>query len=194
MKPHTPHPDRHEDNGGDEVSDLERLRLTLESTLVRRFHAAPSVRPQTVGQHCAGVAFIATYIYGGQDHVPKEVLLACLSHDQEEIFTGDIPFHTKRDFPKMRQLCYEMESVYNQSFMIRGLTLTPLQSFILKLADQFEGMFWTSFHENGRMIFNAWEQSVRYLLDGAFFERELSQSEKHRVRELFDRLTNPERE
>ncbi len=182
------------DTGGDEVTDLERLRLTLESTLVRRFHAAPSVKPQPVGQHCVGVAFIATYIYGGQDHVPKEVLLACLAHDQEEILTGDIPFHAKRDFPKMRELCSEMETIYNQSFLVRGLQLTPLQCFIVKLADQLEGMFWTTFYENGHMIFRAWEQSMQGLLKSDFYQRELSAGEKSRVEDLFNQLTNPESE
>lgn len=180
-------PINQEDTGGDNVTDIERLQVTLESSRVRRFHATPSVDIQTIAQHVSGVCYILVYLYGGQEKVPAHMLLAALSHDQEELFTGDIPFHAKRDAPAMRTLCSELEELYNPCFLIRGLQLTERECFMLKLADQLEGLFWTAFHERGSNIHYAWQASLDQLVLHQFMTTDL----ELRVKDFREHYTLP---
>lgn len=66
---------------------------------VKRWHMIDTTRVQTLAEHSANVALLAYYIartcprmYFG----PAQAVAVCaLTHDLPEVFTGDIPTHTK---------------------------------------------------------------------------------------------------
>ena len=181
-----------DDTGGDKISDLDRLHLTLDSLHVARFHATPRVKPQSLGLHVSGVALIATYIYGGVHNVTGKFILACLTHDQEELLSGDIPFTAKRDFPALQRVVQQMEAAYNQAFLVRGLELTEAEHLILKAADMLEGMFYTSTYEHGDRVFLNWRRSMEQLTTSQLFQHLLAPAEQQRILEMFNSFNKPE--
>lgn len=154
MKPHN------EDN-----PHVTRLRTTLDSMSVQRFHACPSVpHKQTIGQHVSSMMTIAIYIVGGAEHISKNLMLAILIHDQSELLTGDIPFTAKRDSAALKDSLENLEEQYAEAFQTQPVELTPLEQEVLKAADMLEGLHWTSLHERGSLVNGVWEGAVEHLL------------------------------
>jgi len=81
---------------GDDRSELESV---MRFHAVKRWHMIDTTRQQTLAEHSANVALLAYVIANGAPQMffgPAEgVTTAALVHDLGEVFTGDIPSHTK---------------------------------------------------------------------------------------------------
>lgn len=73
------------------------LYFAFHAGKVQRFHTAPMIKPQSVGEHVYGVQVILHYLYRGDP--PNDVLLAALRHDMAEYYLGDLPAPAKWRFP-----------------------------------------------------------------------------------------------
>ena len=120
---------------------LRRSLNTLEAGRVSRYHAAPTVQAQTVGHHSFGVAVFVMYLTGGT--ASAALLFAALNHDSAEIFTGDVPFTTKRSHPEAKALFDSLETEAYEKNLIPMPALTPAEQAILKMADTMEGLAWS---------------------------------------------------
>lgn len=127
-------------------SQLNRLLNTVEAGRVIRYHAAPTVQPQTVGLHSWGVAVLALHITGGS--ASGGLLRECLMHDSAELFTGDAPFTAKRDNPALKDLHDWMDMEHRNCDLIPASAvaavcrLDPHDTAILKICDTLEGLLW----------------------------------------------------
>ena len=83
---------------GDE--DRSALEAVMRFHSVKRWHMIDTTRIQTLAEHSANVALLAWYIAHTSPLVyfgTASGAAACgLLHDLPEVFTGDIPSHTKR--------------------------------------------------------------------------------------------------
>lgn len=84
------------------------LETVMRLQAVKRWHMVDYTRTQTLAEHSANVALLAMLI---ARTAPIEwfdthtvVAAAALVHDTPEVFTGDIPSHTKRHLPGVRDL------------------------------------------------------------------------------------------
>lgn len=167
--------------------ELNKLLTTLESMDVIRFHACPTITfKQTVGQHVSSMATIAIYLAGGIDKVTKDLLVAILTHDQEELFTGDVPASAKWDSSQLADALTKLEQKYRWEFLIHEAPMDEHDTQLFKLADMLDGMHWTSMHERGHRIQAKWTAAVRaFLLHKA---THLSEAEKHNAQQLLIQL------
>lgn len=76
--------------------DMNHMRAGLRLQDVARWNMVRTIRPQSVMEHSAAVAFIAARLATkmGLDH--KQAAYWGLMHDIDEATTGDIPSHVKR--------------------------------------------------------------------------------------------------
>lgn len=109
---------------------MDQYRDMLNLSYVQRWVIMPTNRPQSVAEHSYRVAIIAMALL---DHcsIPgrEYVIRACLSHDVEEVYTGDIPGPDKdktKEWP-------------NPSTMLKG-------DIVVKLADIIETWSWGVMH------------------------------------------------
>jgi len=81
---------------------------------ITRWHVHPTIHNQTVGDHTYGVLQWLHYIVP----VPltERLMLAALNHDFAELFTGDVPYTTKRLYPKIDHLLKEVEEDIHKNF------------------------------------------------------------------------------
>lgn len=114
------------------------LRNILHSGEVVRFHAHTGMEKQKNSEHQWGVAMILQHIY---PECSKTCLLAALTHDAHEYFTGDIPAPTKWKNPALASILSEMESQWEEENGIK-FDLHPDECMAIKLADTLDGM-WT---------------------------------------------------
>jgi 5'-deoxynucleotidase YfbR-like HD superfamily hydrolase len=114
-----------------------QLRLILCGGRVRRFHAKPMLKDETVAEHQHLVAWVATLV---MDTPRAELLLACLSHDLPECDLGDLPSPAKR--------LMELGAVYRREevniYRLAGMPdyyakLTDDEKIVLKFADNVAG-------------------------------------------------------
>ncbi|CAB4120823.1 HD domain containing protein, partial [uncultured Caudovirales phage] len=87
-------------------------RASIEAVMrfhaVKRWHMIDTTRQQTLAEHSANVALLAYHIalhaplmiFGGALAVSGMALL----HDIDEVFTGDIPTHTKQHLIGLQEL------------------------------------------------------------------------------------------
>lgn len=141
------------------VTYPERARNTLDAGEVRRYHAVPSVAPQSVGLHSWGVAVICLYLTEGR--ASGVLLTEALLHDTEELFTGDIPFTVKRDVPAVKSMFAELSSVARANWLLPNKgSLLPKEEAILKLADTLDGLIWCRKHEAHGPVGGRWSDSL----------------------------------
>lgn len=177
--------------------ELRQLNNTLESGGVLRYHAVPSVKPQTVAQHCWGVAMLAHYI---SDDTSEELIMECLLHDSAELFTGDIPFTVKRDNPSIKSAFRELESFHREHDILPGgLTgyhaLCTTQSemehlhALLKVCDTLEGFIWCANNENriGK-VGSRWKEAYQHAQ--VKFKDILTPEEWQRADAVFEHYSN----
>lgn len=155
-----------------------RLLDTMEAGRVLRYHAAPSVQPQTVGLHSWGVMILALYITNG--NASRELLIECAMHDSAEYFTGDVPFNVKRDNADVKKRFDAMEdTARNNELLLAPIDLDEHDKAVLKLADTLDGLIWCAKTEVLGPIRDRWKASMRNGLDK--FERVLSVEERSRA-------------
>ena len=120
----------------------ERTLNTLEAGRVARYHAAPTVAPQTVGLHSWGVAVICLYLTSGDSMEHHNLLARALLHDAAELYTGDVPFTTKRGCPEIKELLTRLEKIAYEQWLIPLPEVTDYDECILKMADTIDGLLW----------------------------------------------------
>jgi len=79
--------------------DHHAVETVMRIQAVKRWHMIDTTRQQTMAEHSANVAMLAMLI-ALQTPVfhfdnPQHIAAAALVHDVPEVFTGDIPTHTK---------------------------------------------------------------------------------------------------
>lgn len=123
----------------EEVKTLkDRVQFMMEGGSVNRFHARPGLLQQTDAAHSWGVAMLVYLLSPVQPSV--ELLLAALTHDLAEQYTGDTPApakwaldiqadYAKLENDKLRQYGLDFSSL-----------LTSNEVRILKLADTMDGL------------------------------------------------------
>ena len=141
------------------MSDLvDRALLTLEAGRVARYHAVPTVAPQSVGLHSYGVAVLCIYLCDG--HPSAELLQAALLHDAPEIITGDVPYTTKRSSPTIKHELEQLEEwVYNHD-VLPFPVLSPAEVATLKLADTLDGLIWCHKTETRGPVLGRWTEAL----------------------------------
>lgn len=115
------------------------LDMVLNGGRVTRFHTRVTLKPESVAEHSFIVAWIATILMGGKPRA--ELLLACLAHDLPEHELGDVPSHTKKRIPGLRDSFRQEEAIM---FAAAGMedyeaALTPLEAEVLSFSDNFAG-------------------------------------------------------
>lgn len=120
---------------------IERLHHTLQSGKVLRYHAAPSVTPQSLAHHQWGVAALVMELTNF--NCSAMLLAEALLHDTGELTTGDIPYTLKRDNPSLKALVKDLEFAARRDFTLCApLRLTEQEHAVLKMADTLEGLLW----------------------------------------------------
>lgn len=109
-------------------------RSSRSANKVKRYHTIDLIVPETVGHHCANVALLCAHIAGNPS---AELLLAALTHDYAEQFTGDIPATAKWAYPALESVLGQIEAEVDQY----NLKLTETEKFILKQADMLDLCF-----------------------------------------------------
>jgi hypothetical protein len=162
---------------------ITRILNVLESGEVQRFHAVPSVPSQSVAQHAWGVAILASFVK--KDPRP-EFILHALSHDMAELYTGDIPFTTKREVPGMNELLDGAEQVYYRSHLFDLPRITKGEKLVLKLCDMLEGLRWTKLNERATLVvYSRWATAINILLNEPLTSTLIDSEELERARKLF---------
>ena len=139
-------------------SDLNRFLLTLESGRVTRYHACPTVAPQTDAAHAWGVALLCIYLTGG--NASAELVADALLHDSAEIVTGDIPYTTKRESPELCVALTAIEDRAQRERLMPRYQLTETERAIEKLADTLEGWLWCRKTEHINFIGRRWRVAL----------------------------------
>jgi 5'-deoxynucleotidase YfbR-like HD superfamily hydrolase len=137
---------------------FERALAAHQAGSVLRYHAAPTVRPQTVGHHSFGVAVIVIYLTSGD--ASANLLKAAVLHDTAELFTGDIPFTVKRDNADIKTTFDELENRAYAERLLEMPELTKEERCVLKLADTLEGYLWCVKHESSGPVRSRWKNAL----------------------------------
>jgi 5'-deoxynucleotidase YfbR-like HD superfamily hydrolase len=101
---------------------------------VRRFHTVDMHVTETVGHHSANVAMLCQVLHPA---CSKELLLAALTHDLTEQFTGDIPATAKWGSPALACALNDIEEEND----LYPSNLTSFEASILKQADMLDLCF-----------------------------------------------------
>lgn len=84
------------------------IEAVMRLHAVKRWHMIDTTRQQTLAEHSANVAVLAFYIAKsapGMFFGPSaDVATYALLHDMAEVFTGDIPSHTKTELQGIQEL------------------------------------------------------------------------------------------
>jgi len=117
------------------------IKNLLNSGQVVRFHNHVGIDKQSLAEHQWGVAMIVQYI---EPECSKDLLLAALTHDAAEYYTGDMPFPTKQANPKLKSMLEELEKDWLAENGLAGpfVNLTQPERVVLKAADTLEGMWY----------------------------------------------------
>lgn len=164
-------------------TQFTRLYNTLEAGKVSRYHAVPTVRPQTVGQHSWGVAVLLWHITQGQ--ASAQCLMEAIMHDTAELFTGDIPFTVKRDHPAIKEAFKILETHHRVCHLvIPGNNLSDAEEALLKVCDTLEGFIWCKLHEDTRgPVGDRWEEA--YHVAQSKFKTMLTEEQWNLADEVF---------
>lgn len=141
------------------LSESQKLQNTLEAGEVLRYHSAPSVPSQTVGQHSFGVAVLCLYLANGV--ASRQLLAAAIMHDTAELFTGDIPYPVKKAHKDVKELFDNLEhDTFRTKLLMEMPVLTEEEQAILKLADTLDGYLWCRQKERGTVVLNRWNTAL----------------------------------
>lgn len=116
------------------------LRAQLEAVLnggnTARFHTVSTIRRNTVGQHSYGVAMLCFLLTQGNPS--KQLLMAALTHDIAEQWTGDIPAPAKRALGIRAEFGRIEDEVLGK--LALSFPTDANDTIVLKLADAMDGM------------------------------------------------------
>ena len=101
---------------------------------VKRYHTVDILVPETVGHHSANVAMLCALVVGKPS---ANLLLAALTHDSVEQFTGDIPATAKWFSEALNSDLKDMEKAHE----FYKVELTPEEEVVLKQCDMLDLCF-----------------------------------------------------
>lgn len=112
---------------------------------VKRWHMIDTTRQQTLAEHSANVALLGWYIactapgmhFGPADRIAS----LALRHDLAEVYTGDIPSHSKRHLTGLDEL---EDAVL--PFIFKADGVSPDQTLLIKLCDLADGIRFVRLH------------------------------------------------
>jgi 5'-deoxynucleotidase YfbR-like HD superfamily hydrolase len=164
--------------------EIRRISNVIESGEVQRFHAVPSVPMQSVAQHAWGVSVLCTFIK--TDPRPDMIMFA-LCHDMEELYTGDIPFTTKREVTGLNELLEKAEDACRKEHLFDLPRITKAEKAVIKFADMLEGLRWTMIYERGdKVVCHRWRAAIWDMMHHEETLLALSDAEMQRVKALFE--------
>lgn len=112
-----------------------------EGGSVLRYHIVDTIKSQDVAAHSFGVAWWCEILT--VKTASKALIMAALSHDLAEQFTGDIPSPAKRAMDISSRVAeYEQNHLKEASVYSYMEDLQSGEEFILKLADLLDGMMY----------------------------------------------------
>jgi 5'-deoxynucleotidase YfbR-like HD superfamily hydrolase len=155
------------------IQSMEQLLLARDGGAVARFHTT-RVRPQSVAEHCCGVAQILLYLHRGE-WVPPALMDAAINHDVYEAITGDMPATTKWDYPDLDTALDKVEEELNVKWGMVPV-LTAREQSLLKWADMAD------------LTMYALEQ----LRSGNTYAEAVFTNGVHALRERYDNLMGPD--
>ena len=120
--------------------DREHMRAGLRLQDVARWNMVRTIRPQSVMEHSAAVAFIAARLATKMGLDPKEAMYWGMMHDIDEATTGDIPSHVKR---AVKRAGVDMNEMTN------FIAVPPAYRDIIKIADKMEGCVFLREYRHG---------------------------------------------
>lgn len=132
--------------------DITKLENTLQAGAVQRYHATPMVASQSIAEHSWNVAIIYMELSRACKSTSDATIIDALFHDVAELYTGDVPFTVKREFPPVKDLYDQMEEKFMVNFIKSPASDRQphdTHKFLLKLADWLEGLRWCSYYEHG---------------------------------------------
>jgi len=94
----------------------------------------------------------------------KQLLLAALTHDAAEYYTGDIPFPAKQASPELKSVLDNLERQWEEQNGVH-FDLHPEETYFLKLADTLSGM-WYCIQQvregkvNAKRPFRKWREAI----------------------------------
>lgn len=117
------------------------LESVMRLQAVKRWHMIETTRIQTLAEHSANVALLASYVAFtaplNSFSNPYEIGMMALLHDMPEAFTGDIPSHSKRYLAGINDL---EAKVMPSDFKLLIPDATPNDSMLLKMCDLADGI------------------------------------------------------
>ena len=121
---------------------------------VKRWHMIETTRVQTLAEHSANVALLAMLIAKTAEiesfNTYADVAAAALCHDLAEVFTGDIPTHSKDYLDGIDQLEYALLPT-----AFTGIEITESTKALIKLCDLADGIRFIRIHGVDQMAVNA---------------------------------------
>lgn len=168
---------------------IARLRATLDAGEVSRYHAVPTVRPQSDALHCWNMLVLAMYITLGE--VSCALSREIAFHDTGEIITGDMPYTLKRDNKHLaKQLHYLEDQARTDHTIAKPCDLSDRETAILKICDTLEGFVWCAKYENvsrisdSNLTIDRWDFAYQKCLDK--FREDLTDDEWSRANEIYN--------
>lgn len=143
-----------------------QLKLLVDGSDVKRFHAISTLQTNTVAAHSHGVAMLCWLIHRHAGvKVSRELLLASLTHDLAECRVGDVPSTTKRAL-NIRETFGAIEDAVLDTAQM-GWSLTKAEELVLKIADGFQGFLFCLLEQQmgNRRIDPALHNFFRYSSD-----------------------------
>lgn len=112
------------------------LNMMRRGLRVIRFHTEPTLHPETVGHHSAGVAAILIFMHAPR-YPSAEVLMAAITHDMPEYEMGDIPATAKWRYQVIADEVHRAETAFYLNYGIPDPNLLLCEDDIrmLKIAD-----------------------------------------------------------
>lgn len=114
---------------------INKLTGVRNGNRVKRYHTIDLIVQETVGHHSSNVAMLCVLLSRGRPRA--ELLIAALTHDLEEQFTGDIPATAKWYSPALCAALNDMEDAH----ALFHTDLMAEECRILKQADMLDLCF-----------------------------------------------------
>lgn len=134
-----------------------KIRTILQAGNVARFHNSIGMDKQKNSEHQWETALVLQHIY---PECSKELLLAALTHDSAEYYTGDVPFPIKQASPELKVTLDKLEEEWEKQHGVY-FELNDEEKYFLKMADTFSGLWYCILQVregkiNARRAFRKW--------------------------------------